>query len=68
MVTKVGDATVASALLVRGELSDLQWRRALNIAGQARRDGTSRMTLLEDLVRWGEDHTQYEYNDRYTRR
>ena len=62
------DATVASALLSRGELSDLLWRRSLNIAGQARRDGTNRMTLLEDLVRWGEDHTEYEYNERYTRR
>ena len=66
--TRVGDAMVASALLSRGELSDLLWRRSLNIAGQARRDGTNRMTLLEDLVRWGEDHTVFEYNERYTRR
>ena len=55
-------------MLLRDELSDLQWRRSLNIAGLARRDGTNRMTLLEDLVRWGEDHTTYEYNERYTRR
>ncbi len=66
--TRVGRATVASALLSRGELSDLLWRRSLNIAGHARRDGTDRMTLLEDLVRWGEDHTTFEYNERYTRR
>lgn len=66
--TRVGDATVASAVLMRDELSDLQWRRSLNIAGLARRDGTNRMTLLEDLVRWGEDHTLYDYNERYTRR
>ncbi|MDG2281884.1 MAG: hypothetical protein P8L45_02125 [Longimicrobiales bacterium] len=66
--TRVGDATVASAVLMRDELSDLQWRRSLNIAGLARGDGTNRMTLLEDLVRWGEDHTLYEYNERYTRR
>ena len=66
--TRVGDATVASAVLLRDELSDLQWRRSLNIAGLARRDGTNRMTLLEDLVRWGEDHTLYDYNERYTRR
>ncbi len=66
--TRVGEATVATALLTRDELSDLQWRRSLNIAGLARRDGTNRMTLLEDLVRWGEDHTTYEYNERYTRR
>ena len=67
-VTYVGDADVASALLERAELSDVLWRRAKNIAGQARRDGSSRVTLLEDLVEWGEDHTEYEYNSRFTRR
>ena len=66
--TRVGEATVASALLRRDELSDLLWRRSLNIAGLARRDGTNRMTRLEDLVRWGEDHTVYDYNERYIRR
>lgn len=59
--------TVASALLARDTLTDLLWRRSLNIAGQARRDGTERITLIEDLVRWGEDHTEFEYNQRYVR-
>ncbi len=68
VVTKVGDARVASALLARDELSGVLWRRSLNIAGQARRDGTRRVTLLEDLVDWGEAHTDFTYNDRYTRR
>lgn len=68
VVTRVeGGAEVASALLPRDELSAVQWRRALNIAGQARRDGTTRVTLLEDLVRWGEEHTQFEYNPDHTR-
>ena len=31
--------------------------------GRLRRD-----TLLEHLIRWGEDHTQFEYNSRYTSR
>lgn len=57
---------VARALLPRDSLNQLTWRRALNIAGKARRDGTRRPTLLEDLVRWGEDHTEYEYNPRFT--
>ena len=57
---------VARALLVRGELSGVLWRRSLNIAGKARLEGTERPTLLEDLVRWGEDHTEYKYNPRYT--
>lgn len=59
---------VARALLIRGELSGVQWRRSLNIAGRARKEGTDRPTLLEDLVRWGEDHTEFEYNPRYTAR
>ena len=67
VVTTVGGAQVASALLARGTLSDVLWRRSLNIAGKARRDGTERVTLLQDLVRWGEDRTEYEYNPRYTR-
>jgi hypothetical protein len=68
VITKVGNAEVANALLSQSELSDILWRRALNISGQARRDGTQRMTLLEDLVDWGEAHTEYTYNERYTRR
>jgi hypothetical protein len=68
VVTSVGGAQVASALLERETLSDVLWRRSLNIAGKARRDGTERVTLLQDLVRWGEDRTEYEYNPRYTRR
>ncbi len=68
VVTTVGRAEVAEALLARTELTDVLWRRSLNIAGLARRDGTEQVTLLQDLVRWGEDHTQYDYNPRYTRR
>jgi hypothetical protein len=52
-------------LLTRDELSGVLWRRSLNIAGQARRDGTERPALLEDLIRWGEEHTEYEYSARY---
>ncbi len=69
VVSRVPDGTeVARALLRYDELTGVQWRRALNIAGTARRDGTERMTLLEDLVDWGEEHTDFDYNDRYLRR
>lgn len=68
VTTEVDGTPVASARLLRGELSDVLWRRSLNIAGRARRDGTDRMTLIEDLVEWGESHTEFEYNERYTRR
>ena len=63
-----GGTDVATALLARNELTGVLWRRALNIAGQARRDGTKRISLMEDLIRWGEDHTEYEYNAQYIRR
>ena len=51
----------------RDALSEVLWRRSLNIAGLARRDGSERVTLLQDLVRWGETHTEFEYNPRFTR-
>lgn len=63
-----GGTEVARATLSQGTLNELTWRRALNVAGLARRDGTERVTLLEDLVEWGEDRTEFEYNPRYVRR
>jgi hypothetical protein len=60
-------AEVARALLPRSALNDLTWRRALNIAGLARRDGTRKPTLIEALVRWGEDHTEFSYSPRFSR-
>jgi len=69
VVTRVrGGSQVASAVLGRSDMTGVQWRRALNIAGQARRDGTHSLTLLESLIRWGEDHTDFEYNSRFTSR
>jgi hypothetical protein len=65
ITTTTRGAEIARALLPRDALNDLTWRRALNIAGQARRDGTRRPTLLEALVRWGEEHTEYDYNPRF---
>ncbi len=68
VITNVGDTEIANALLAYDELSEVLWARSLNIAGRARLEGTNRMTLLEDLVDWGESHTEFSYNERYTRR
>jgi hypothetical protein len=68
ITTTSGGTEVARATLLRTTLNELTWRRALNIAGLARRDGTERVTLVEDLVQWGEDRTEHEYNPRYVRR
>jgi hypothetical protein len=56
---------VARATLERDALNSITWRRALNISGLARRDGSERPTRLEDLVRWGQEHTTYEYADEW---
>lgn len=69
VITRTGsDVTVANALLARDELNDILWRRSLNISGLARRDGTERISLIEDLIHWGEAHTEFEYNERYIQR
>jgi len=67
VITKAGNSEVANVLLPRENLTEVLWRRSMNIAGQARRDGSERITLLTDLVRWGERYTEYEYNPRYVR-
>lgn len=59
---------IARAYLPRNVLTDITWRRAMNIAGRARLGGTDRPTLLEELVRWGEEHTDYEYAPAFQQR
>ncbi len=61
-----GGREIARALLRRHELSDILWRRSLHISGMARKYGTKRPALLDDLVRWGEEHTQYDYEKSFT--
>jgi len=63
-----GGEEIANALLPRDELTGVLWRRALNIAGQARLEGTERPGLLDDLIQWGEDHTEFTYNRRFVPR
>lgn len=58
---------VARATLLRTSLNELTWKRALNIAGHARIEGTERPTRIEDLIDWGEDHTEFSYDPRYIR-
>ncbi|MEX2532097.1 MAG: hypothetical protein WD960_15135 [Gemmatimonadota bacterium] len=56
---------IAEALLSRGNLNQLTWQRAINIAGAARQEGTDRPGTMQTLVEWGEDHTDFEYNPDY---
>ena len=65
VITRTGrdNAEVARAFLHRDSLNELTWRRARNIAGKARTEGTQRPVLLEELVEWGQDHTEFGYNE-----
>ncbi len=66
VITKLaGGHEIARAMLPRDTLNDLTWKRALNVAGHARKEGTDHPERMADLVKWGEDHTQFEYNPRY---
>lgn len=60
-----GDVEVARATLKRDALNDILWRRSLNLLGHALGEGTRRPSRLEDLVEWGEQHTEYRYNPTY---
>ncbi len=67
VITRTGrnDAEVARAFLHRDSLNELTWRRARNIAGKARTEGTRSPVRLEELVEWGQDHTEFEYNQEF---
>lgn len=56
---------VARATLTRGRLSEVRWRRSLNILGVALRDGRESPRRLEQLTEWGEEHTDFRYNPEY---
>ncbi len=65
MIQHPNGDTMAQALLSREVLSEMGWRQALNLSGLARRDGTERPGRMQDLVRWGEDRTEFQYNPDY---
>ena len=56
------EGVLAQALLERTELNEVTWQRALNVAGMARTQGTESPGYMRDLVRYGEEHTDFEYN------
>lgn len=58
---------VARALLKRGTLNSATWPRAINVAGRARVGGTERPQTMVDLAEYGQEHTDYEYSQKYVR-
>ena len=69
VITRTGgdQMEVARAFLHRDSLNELTWRRARNIAGKARTEGTRRPVLLEELVEWGQEHTEFGYSEEFVK-
>lgn len=65
VITMTGDEEVARALLVRDRFNDITWPRAHNVLGPALSEGTERPSLIERLVEFGEQHTDYAYNPEF---
>jgi hypothetical protein len=61
------DRLVARAMLERTRLNSVTWRRAINVAGRARVEATTRPNTMVDLIEFGEETTSFEYSDRYVR-
>ncbi len=58
---------VARAMLPRGTLNSMTWPRAINLVGKARLEGTSRPSYILDLIEYGEETADYEYDTRYVK-
>lgn len=66
VITRTSAETeIARALLTRDRLNEITWRRALNLLGNALQEGTARPSRIDDLVQFGEEMTEYEYNPDY---
>ena len=62
IVVYADGGVLAQALLERAEFNELTWPRALNVAAYARTEGTQSPGYMRDLVRFGEEHTDFQYN------
>ena len=62
IVVYADGGVLAQALLERAEFNEITWPRALNVAAFARTEGTQSPGYMRDLVRFGEEHTDFQYN------
>ncbi len=62
------DRLIARALLQRSQLNSVTWKRAINVSGRARLEGTNRPGTMVALIEYGEDNTEFEYSARYVTR
>lgn len=69
VVTVTGDGTeIARAMLRRDAFTENRWREAMARSALAQRDGTTRPRAIEEMVAWGEDYVEYEYNPEFVGR
>ena len=52
---------LATATVHRNGLNELRWQEALARASLAQTEGTDNPRLVERLIQFGEDHTEFEY-------
>ena len=58
---------IARAMLERGTLNGVTWRKAIGLAGRARLEGTQRPSYILELIDYGEDLVEHEYSTRYVK-
>jgi hypothetical protein len=61
-VTEAGEE-IAVATLLRDDMNEFRWREALARSSLAQRDGTQNPRLVERLITFGEDHTDFRYGE-----
>lgn len=63
-VTEEGEE-VARARLLRNTLNEITWDRAIAYAARAQTEGTETPAHVDELVRYAEDITEFEYNPEF---
>jgi hypothetical protein len=58
---------IGRAMLVNDSLGTAQWARAINLLARAVTEGTERPMRMQELVRFGELHTEYSYSSEFVR-
>ncbi len=56
-----GGEEIAVATLLRDDMNEYRWREALSRSSLAQREGTRNPRLVERLITFGEDHTEFHY-------
>jgi hypothetical protein len=62
VVTAEGDY-IAAATVRRDRMNEFRWREALAHSSLAQQRGTDNPRLVEQLVRFGQDNTEYDYGE-----